>query len=206
MEHEELDNKLDEWLDRASAGYGRAETRPGFESRIVANVNSRLEGRRWRLRWLPISATAVAVLVFSIWFIPGRFQDKSARNIALQNMEKKKPVPAQLLHNRPISEVKSNNEKSDSLRMRAGMRALSKPIGIESSIGPGLLSSPPSEQELLLIAYARSASRESAGETADEQMLQPLEVPETVVSPMEVPELKISLTNIAQLEIAVNLK
>ena len=63
MNREELDRELDEWLDRASAEYGTAETRPGFEARVIANVNSRLEKRRWRFRWLSLATAATAAVI-----------------------------------------------------------------------------------------------------------------------------------------------
>jgi hypothetical protein len=200
MKREEMDKRLDEWLDQAVTEYGRAKTRPGFEARILANVNSRLVVRKWRFRWLTIAATAAAVLVFSFWVFLTKFQDEPARDIASHEVENLKPAPERSTHSESALEVKSVG----SIKMRSRIQGSSKQIGIKPSIGPGLLSSPPSEEERLLIAYARSASRESRADYSDEFVLQPLEIPETVISPLEIPELKISSTQIEPLEITMN--
>ena len=62
MSREELDRKLDEWLDRAADEYGRTEIRPGFEARIIASVNSSSEKRTWHFHWAPIAAAIAAAL------------------------------------------------------------------------------------------------------------------------------------------------
>ena len=67
MNREELDRELDEWLDRASAEYGTAEARPGFEARVIANVNSRLAKRRLRFGWVSLATAATAALIFSCY-------------------------------------------------------------------------------------------------------------------------------------------
>jgi hypothetical protein len=69
MEHRPSKHDLDDWLDKALAEYGRAEPRPGIESRALAGLCSRLQRRSCRTRWLRpvwLSAVAVTILVFVI--------------------------------------------------------------------------------------------------------------------------------------------
>ncbi len=201
MKHEDLDKKFDEWLDQASAEYGKAETRLGFEARIIANVNSRLETRRRRFHWLAIAATATAVLVLSVWVLRTGFQEGPIKEIAFNKTENRKPVPKQNVSRDELPERKAAEfEKKES----PGRTVSPDQYRIEPSIGPGLFSSPLSKQEHLLIAYAQSISAESAPDSPDEGDLQPLEIKETVVSPLEIPELEISSIQIEPLEIAIN--
>ena len=82
MNREELDKELDDWLDQAVAGYGKADARPGFEARAIANLNARLEKNKWYFRWIPIAAAAAAVLFFSIYALRNNFQDHGTAEIA----------------------------------------------------------------------------------------------------------------------------
>lgn len=69
MDHEQLNKKLDDWLDQALAEYGRTEPRPGIEARIVANLRSRGQLQPWWGRWLRpvwLSAVAVTILIFIV--------------------------------------------------------------------------------------------------------------------------------------------
>ncbi len=96
MNREELDRELDQWLDRATSEYGRAEIRPGFESRIIANVNSRWEKRKWHFRWIPVAAAIAAILIFSPFLLRKGFQERQIADISAERPPKPKSLPEQI--------------------------------------------------------------------------------------------------------------
>lgn len=62
-------DELDRLLDAALAGYGSAEPRIGFESRVLARV--RMEKPRLVIRWATVAA-ALAALMMVVLFWPRR--------------------------------------------------------------------------------------------------------------------------------------
>ncbi len=75
MKPESLDKKLDDWLDRALTEYGRAEPRPGLESRTIRALASRMAHRPWWRRWPRmawISAAAATIVLALVVFLPRR--------------------------------------------------------------------------------------------------------------------------------------
>lgn len=76
MNRDELDKELDEWLDRAAVEYGKAEIRPGFETRILAKLKGRLAKRRLHLPWIPVAAAFAAILFFSVYLHRNQSEDR----------------------------------------------------------------------------------------------------------------------------------
>ncbi len=68
MDRDELDKRLDDWIDSALEEYGRADPRPGIEMRIWARLKCRVARRcRWLRRrsaaWIAVAVTIVLVAV-----------------------------------------------------------------------------------------------------------------------------------------------
>ena len=185
MNREELDRELDEWLDRASAEYGRAETRPGFEARVIAHVNSRLEKRRWRFRWISMATAAAAILGFFSFLLLTRFQERAATEIVLE--EQPKPEPN--LPNSAQPERRPLIIRAESPTKReAGKQAHPKAGETEKM---RFLSAGLSDQERYLISFAKAVSAQiSAG------------IPETEPGSLQTPDLEIPTIQIPKAEIS----
>ena len=123
MKGEELDKALDEWLDRASAEYGTAETRLGFEARVIANVNSRLEKRRWRFRRLSLATAATAVVIFACYVFLAHVQEHPAIETALDKPQKPR---SGLLDRAPREQLPSITQAASSTKQSAARRVPSK--------------------------------------------------------------------------------
>ena len=201
MKHEQMDRQLDAWLDRAAVEYGRAETRPGFETRIIANVNRRAAARKQRIRRLAIAATATAVLVFSFWAILNRPLDRDPGVDTSQKPGIPDPVREQSSDNPLIATAKT---AESIVKRNIYVSSIPKQRVAEVSYNRGLLSGPISEEEHLLIAYVQSISIESEIETPEENAFQPLEIPETEIPPLTIRKLKVTSISIEPLEIKTN--
>ena len=68
MEPNDRERVVNEWLDPALKRYGRAEPRPGLESRILATLRTEhLSQSRWV--WRPALAAGLAVLLGALIFL-----------------------------------------------------------------------------------------------------------------------------------------
>jgi hypothetical protein len=190
MNREELDKRLDEWLDRATREYGQAEGRPGFEARIIANLSSRLEKRRWYLRWAPAAVTVTAILAISIFMFHNSFQER-----ATTDMPSKKVVevsPGSL----PSLPTKGGWSTAISV-----VPAAKIPAGAVHAHQPGgrFLSSGLSDQERYLIAFARAASEQNITGLAENNEFEPPQMPDLVIPAFLIPEFEMTSLGIEDL-------
>jgi hypothetical protein len=82
MERERLDKTLDEWLDRASTEFGRAEPDTEFEARIAVALHERTARRRLWFRWRALAAGATAVTVILFLAFLTHFTDRPEKHVA----------------------------------------------------------------------------------------------------------------------------
>ena len=169
MNREEQDKELDEWLARAASEYGRAETRPGFEARVIASVNCRLEKRKWYLRWIPIAAAAVIVLSFGILLI--RFQN----NTVVEEATAKRPV----LETAEVHTFLETTPKPEPA-LRAGRLWTAAPHIPAPRKPTRLFSSELTDRERYLIAFTRAVA-----ESAEPQRFQ---LPALEIPKFQIPE------------------
>lgn len=173
MNREELDKRLDEWLDRAAAEYGRAGMRPGIEARVIANLNSRLEKRKRYFRWIPVAAAA-AILVSSVLIFRTEFLEQG---------------PAKIASNKQI-EVHSAPKPAGTAAVPA-TKPSPKPQRLNKPTGR-FLSSGLSDQERYLIAFARAASDQNITGLSGERKFEPVQIPDLEIPEFEIPEFEIT--------------
>jgi len=200
MNREELEKQLDDWLDQAAAGYGSTEARSGFEARIIANLNSRLENRKWSFRWIPIAATCAAVLVGSLYVFLPRLPNHATTEIASEISGKMQ----QGLQQSPPRQSQPSTIVSESLPHRNMAKpSMRKSRRTEQS---GFLSGTLTDQERYLIAFVEAVSTEGAVDTAQEftfrtlqipalEKIQALQIPKPEIPSMEIEALHIQTLN-----------
>jgi hypothetical protein len=190
MHREDLDKRLDEWLDRATREYGRAERRPGFEARIIENLNGRLEQRRWCLRWAPAAVTVTAILAISVFMVRNSFQDR-----ATTDMPSKEVVEVS-----PGSLPSLRTESGGSAAILA-VPVAKMPTGAVHTHQPGgrFLSSGLSDQERYLIAFARAASEQIIAGLAENNEFEPPQMPDLEIPAFLIPEFEMTSFGIEDL-------
>ena len=189
MNSEELDRALDEWLDRAAAEYGTAETRPGFEARVIANVNSRLEKKQWRFRRLSLAIAATAVIIVACYVFLARVQEQPATETALDKAQKPRP---NLLDGAPREHFPSTMRAAASTKKNAVRRALPKPRGTPEK---QFLSAGLSDQERYLISFVHAVSEQAASEKSVTES-GPLQMPDFEIPTIQIPKAQVSSINI----------
>jgi hypothetical protein len=188
MNRKGLDKAIDEWLDRAAADYGKAETRPGFETRVIANLNSRLAARKRRLRWLTIAATTSVVLVFSVWTLLIKHQDRPTNNVVFEKAEKPTPPPDR----KSIVMSESEPKTAKTIGKAVSRKQVSlKHMRIMKAAEPTTLVRQPTDQERLLLAFARYASAGTVIEFSDKLEAAPITIPKLEIPAIEIPKLEI---------------
>ena len=178
MNREELDKILDAWLDRASAEYGSAEIRPGFEARVIADLNSRLKQGNRRIPWIAFSVAAAAILIFGIGVLLTKFQEQGRPQIASKQPATSQPAVRQSAPPAAAPEVIG--------KPAAVRRVMGQPKEIDRG---RFLSSLLTDQERYLVAYARIISTSGSGEAVKNEF-SPTEIPAPQVPSPYVPELK----------------
>ncbi len=195
MDPEQLDRKLDGWLDEASAAFGRAETRPGLEARMVAKLHARLERRPWWRGWRVLTAAAAISLAFSIWVIYTRFQEGAVRPIVSNSVtgttdrvQKSAGITSAAGNQTPGREAAAPGPY-----LAANRPARSRAIPPEPLPRLEVFPSPEvSEQERLLLAYARLVSKGMVSGLAEDTAPQPTEAPKLEIPLLEIPKLEIA--------------
>jgi len=194
MNREELDENLKNWLDRAAAEFGQADARPGFEARIIANLNSRLEKRRWRFRWMSIAVACAAVLIGTFLALLPKFRDRATTEIASEISGKMQPnlqkgLPWQSQPKTISGELPANRN--------LGSQLIAKPRRSEQT---DFLSSGLTDQERYLLAFVQAISAEGATDTPYQSKFSPLQIPELEKIPeFEIPSIKIEALHISTL-------
>jgi hypothetical protein len=177
------DKRLDEWLDRATREYGRAELRPGFEARIIANLNSRLEKRRWRFRWAPAAVTVTAILAISVFMVRNSFQDRATTG-----------MPSKELIEAPPGSLPALSTEGSGSGSISAVPAAKMPAGALRIHQPGgrFLSSGLSDQERYLIAFARAASDQNITGLAENNEFEPPQIPGLEIPTFMIPEFEMT--------------
>ena len=196
MNREELEKQLDDWLDQAAAGYGSTKARSGFEARIIANLNSRLEKRRWYFRWICFAAASAAVLLGSLYVFLPRRPNHATTEIASEISGKmqqglQQSPPRQSRPNTFASELKAKRD--------IAQRPVRRSKRTEQS---GFLSGRLTDQERYLIAFVQAVSAEGAVDTAQEFTFRPLQIPELEkIQALQIPKPEIPSIEIEALHI-----
>jgi hypothetical protein len=159
-------NRLDQWLDSALREYGRVESRPGLEGRILANLElettvSTVRMRRW---WVWASTAAVLVAGIVLWL------NRSAHR---QNADVAVALSAHPVGQRAAPPVTAPAEVVEVGQASVQKHLSSRRVQISAAArGPRQEQFPSfrplSEQEELLVRYAREFPKE-AFETAQSQ-------------------------------------
>ncbi len=193
MNREDLDRELDTWLDRASAEYGRAESRAGLEARLIANVNNRLAKRRLHFRWLSLATAATAILIFSCYVLLTRIEDHPAGESVMQKQRSSLPPIAK--QEQPPLIVQAE----PSAKMYA-----KKHVHIEVKDTPKshFLSAKISDQERYLLSFVKTVSEQNfAGEPEAESG--PLQMPDFELSTIQIPKAQVSSINIDRVQLPI---
>ena len=199
MESEELDKALDEWLDRATAEYSTAETRPGFEARVIANVNSRLESRQWRFRRLSLAIAATAVIIVACYMFLARVQEHPATETALDKPQRPGSV---LLDRAPREQLPSITQAAPSTKQSAARRVPSKAREIPNS---QFLSAGLSDQERSLISIVQTVSAQTSMNVSEAEA-GPLQMPDFEIPILEIPKAQVFLIKIDTVELPITLQ
>jgi hypothetical protein len=199
MNREELDRGLDEWLDRASAEYGTAETRPGFEARVIANVNSKLEKRGWRFRRLSLATAATAVVIFACYVFLTRVQEHTATETASDKHQRSR---SGLLDRAPREQFPSITKAASSTKQNA-----SRPGPPKARENPEkhFLSARLSDQERYLISFVQAVSAQTSTDTSESKS-GPLQMPNFEIPTLQIPKAQISYIKIDMVELPVTLQ
>jgi hypothetical protein len=192
MDRENLDRELDTWLDRASAEYGRAESRAGLEARIIANVNTRLAKRRLHFRWLSLATAATAILILSCYVLLTRIEDHPAGESVMQKQQGsgRPPIAKQaplIVQAEPSAKVYAK-----------------KHVHIEVRDTPkgNFLSAKISDQERYLLSFVKTVSEQNfAGEPEVESG--PLQMPDFELSTIQIPKAQVSSINIDMVQLSI---
>ena len=196
MKGEELDKALDEWLDRASAEYGTAETRVGFEARVIANVNSRIEKRQWGFRRLSLATAATAVVIFACYVFLARVQEHPATETALDKPQKPKSA---LLDGAPRKQAPSTMQAAASIKKNAARPA---PPNARENPGRYFLSTGLSDQERYLISFIQAVSAQTSTDTSEAEP-RPLWVPDFEIPTFQIPKAQISFIKIDTVDLPI---
>jgi hypothetical protein len=196
MNSEELDRALDEWLDRAAAAYGTAETRPGFEARVISNVNSRLEKRRWHFRRLSLAIAATAVIIVACYVFLARLQEHPAIDTALDRPQKPRP---DFLDRAPGEQILSTMQAAVSKKKNAARSAPPKP---RKTPEKHFLSAGLSDQERYLISFVQTVSAQTSTD-ASEAESGPLQMPDFEIPTIQIPKEQVSFINIDMVQLPI---
>jgi hypothetical protein len=184
MNRDELDKTLEEWLDRAAADYGKSDIRPGFEARIIANLNSTPKEENKRIPWIAVLATATAILILVVGgTLLTKFQSPDKTQIALTKPARTASAFRGGAPRKRPPEVIGKEAKGGSVSARPSIQK-PKEIGKEH-----FLSSQLTDQERYLLVYARIVSPGILGEVEKSEFT-PTEIPPPSVPSLYVPELK----------------
>lgn len=192
MDREQLEKRFDEWLDLAAADFGRAKPRPGLEARIVARLHSRLMPRPWWRRWQIMTAAAAAVLILSISVSLVRFQDRRTQTVVSKDKAGETPGL------KPYASGKSAIAKQQPGRIAVSRHAeLPRPSTPETASTrlPRQVVFPSaglSDQDRLLLAYARAVSEGTVAGLLDRDLSRPIEIPKLEIPLLEIPKLEIA--------------
>jgi hypothetical protein len=204
MNREELDRELDVWLDRAAAEYSKAEIRPGFETRIIEKLNSRLAKRRWHFRWIPIATAVAATLLFSVYLLRNQFQDRGTSEIASERHPGSAAVPAANADFAGKYARRSDSGQSNTPILRSSTKESARhqvPPKAREAEGGRFLSSGLSDRERYLIAFAQAISKETSQDIPEKTVLNPLQIPEAKIPEFQVQDFEISSFEIKALPI-----
>jgi|WetSurMetagenome_2_1015567.scaffolds.fasta_scaffold50613_3 hypothetical protein len=199
MKGEELDKALDEWLDRAAAEYGAAETRPGFEARVIANVNRRLEKRQWGFRRLSLAIAATAVIFVACYVFLARVQEHPATETALDKPQKPKSA---LLDGAPRKQAPSTMQAAASIKKNAARPA---PPNARENSGRYFLSTGLSDQERYLISFVQTVSAQTSTDVFESGFGQ-LQMPDFEIPAFQIPKAQISLIMIDMVDLPMTLQ
>jgi hypothetical protein len=201
MNREELDRELDKWLDRAAAEYGMAETQPGFEARIIAKLNRRLNSRRWYFSRIPAAAAVAAILFLSIYLIHNQSKDHRTTEISSARYPGSGAAPAASADFAGKHVGRSGPALSDVPLESSTKRSVQRhgsPKAREVKEGR-FLSSGLSDRERYLIAFVRALSTEKSQDALEKTLSDPLQIKDA-----HVPAFKIQDFDISPFEIEVS--
>lgn len=159
---------IERWLDQALTDYARVEPRSGLESRIIAQLRTAPAPSRWRIPFAYALAAALTfcVISYGIW---------RAEQVMSVPLTQPKSVLAGGL---PAPSAVKTNPHSATPRT-AQRRFPYRVRGLETASSSGAkvpLPQPLSDQEKLLLAFARENPREVASTIAwQEEMRRPVE-------------------------------
>ncbi len=193
MDREQLDKRLEEWLDQAAADFGKARTRPGLEARIVAGLRIRLKPRpRWR-SWQALTAAA-AVLVLSVSLFLAQFLDRGGQTVGVRDQpaDAGRQVPGAPV-GRPAEDQQPGQTASaprslNEVVPKPAVRNVAQPQLPSQEVFP---SAGLSEQDRLLLAYARAVSGGGVTGLMESDPTRPIEIPKLEIPKLEIAPIKI---------------
>jgi hypothetical protein len=198
MERDRLDKMLDEWLDQTVAEFGRAQTRPGFEERIVAGLHNRMaRGRLW-FRWQALAAAATVAFVFLFCVIFARFTDHGGKHVTSNYSGGSR---AGLQPNIGGTSTSEKDVMKPLPKRDAGMRSphgAREPEFVNGEHAPKSLprqdvfpSARLSNQDRLILDYVRSVSSGNIAGFMDDSEYHPIEITQVEIPKPEISKLEI---------------
>jgi len=193
MNREELDRKLDEWLDRAAAEYGTADVQPGFEARVIANLNSRLAKRPLRFGRVSLATAATAALIFLFYTLLTNFEGhhRTTETVMEKQHGSSMPAPASQVQLSSIAAPASSTIRGRGKHVPPGKREISK----ERFLSAGI-----SDQERYLISFVHAVS-EQAGSEKSVAESGPLQMPDFEIPTIQIPKSQVSSINIDMVQL-----
>ena len=147
------DRQLDDLLDRGLREYSQAEPRAGLEDRILANLRTQPEPRRWWRIWVPVlAAAAVLAIVAALLLRPSRPQPAVATHSPSQ------PRPAATLPPQPAATAKAAPRHAAHMPRVVAVKREPAPLPRQQTFPA---PTPLTEQERLVLALLRHAPDEA---------------------------------------------
>lgn len=195
MNPEELDRRLDEWLDRATAEYGMVEMRPGFEARIIEKANSRLAARRWHCR---LAATMAALLFVSIQFLRTPTQQRGIEERSSEALSESASLPSDIriprddAQHSPLPGSGSSIQPSMTMRAQNDFSSEKK----QTALRGRFLSSELSDRERYLIAYVQEKAKSAGQDLPEDALFDPLDIGAVQIPKFQIESFKMSFQEI----------
>jgi len=186
---------VDQWLDVTLGNYGKAEPRPGLESRVLANLRSERSriASRWHWCWTMGAAAALAAMVVTVWIGEG-VHEQNRRKPVTASTTKPDQARRGSIHSGPAVQIA--RAPTGAPRPGRANPSLQHPSAVPE---PRLAQFPSprdlSEQELLLVRHFRPQSDEPLLEDTATRAEPDVGIDSLEVSPLEIPNIEISESN-----------
>ncbi|MGA9356258.1 MAG: hypothetical protein WBV46_21405 [Terriglobales bacterium] len=184
---------VEQWLDSALSQYGKAESRTGLESRVLASLqaerNQITSRRRW---WWAMGAVAAAVAIVAVMWVGANSRNKNAGGVA----ETSTPTHHEKAHGSiEPGPVQQAVHPAKQMAQRRPTNQPSRELAVVATPKLDQFPSPRnmSEAELLLARRLNEqSSKEALLESTPSREEVDLSVGSLEIRPLEIPDIEIS--------------